>query len=70
MISIRRDVTVHRGLSQFSRHTAEYAQWVNGSGRENGTVPFAYSGEKSLRHRPVSAYRRDIPSTLRRRFDV
>ena len=48
-------VIVHRGLSQFSRHTGEYDQWVNRSGRENGTVPFACSGENSLRH-PVNAY--------------
>jgi hypothetical protein len=49
-------VTVHWGLSQFSQHTGEYTQWVNGSGRENGTVPFACSGENSLRRRPVNAY--------------
>ncbi len=55
-------VTVPRGLSQLSRHTGEYAQWANGSGRENGTVPFACSGENSPRHRPVNAYAGLLPT--------
>ncbi len=49
-------VTVHKGLSRFSRHEGRSAQSAACRGRENGTVPFAYSGENSPRRRPVIGY--------------
>ena len=48
-------VTVHRGLSQFSRQRGRSCPMIHRFRRENGTVPFAWSGENCPR-RPVNGY--------------
>ncbi len=60
--AIAADGTVHRGLSPFSRHRGQLAQSATHPRRENGTVPFASSGENSPRRRPVDGYVSGEPS--------